>query len=1309
MPLVLRHNLIGAEVAPPALAPARARRLSAIVKRHAPKDRPYIVSVHRRGQTLRPTDDTVKMRAAWASTLVGKDETIVITQVPMGGGAGAGGGNAQAKQIGGAIALVALAIAAPYALGAIAPAIFGVAGALTAVGQAAVAGIVIGGAYLIGKITQAKANQNADANRPLYGVSGGGNLPRPGDRIPVGYGAFVAQPDLSQPDFSIYDGEDQLLYKRLTLGLGKYQVHKIEIGTATLWTEDDGVVAPFLGAIGGDSAGERGAGIGGGSSSSGGGTDVEVINPGDLSSLVPASVYSSPSVGGSELPRFSENPAWAGPFRASPVGQTTSRLQIDFSYPQGVSFNQGPAFFSVLFQYAPCDDDNNPTGAWSTLVSEGGESYTTKGVRNTRIVDVPAGNYIVRGQNGNAEGPSGYLNSATWDGLRSHFPDTIARPHVTEIAIKVRSGKNLGVAAFGDVWVTATRIVPTWNGSAWVDAATRKAVYAFKDIMQASYGAGLVDSEVDLDRIKFYAGELSQFDTFDGIIRGPVSVFEAANSVLGPMRAETTRIANTWSINRDEERTVRKHVLSRRQIVRGSSSSSFKIARDDGAADVIGEYAPGGDGRRRRDLRVTFGSQSLTPSRVQLVGVSDHDHAHHVLTWKAAAAYYRRERRKVTVDRRGRLISRGDPALVDSWFMSDARAAGILARSTRTLTLDTDVVVDDATYASLRARDNRQWGPVKVTAGANAHTIVLDADDVAAAETATTITLADALADDTMEMTTVLVGPLAEQQDAFLIDSVAPQGRDRVAIEAVFDHPSVWDALGEAPPAEPTLPSLGDLVAPDVPLVPWVSARCVQKGVSLVMEWAVGSARGAASYAVSISYDDGDTWEAAFNGLDTAGSYPLRGGDGVTVAVGAWAISRAGVPGPAVYTNFETFRPAVNSDTANLFVDPVALAAEVRGFYQSVSQQLEDIKDFVGAVVGEQDAQNFKDQFRTGRQSVERDETLQVGIDGASASIATHETLIVSLEGSFASLSSTVTSNYNAQQAQIASNATAITGLSGSFSSFSTSVTASLGSLSAGVTTNSNAIVTVNGRLAAFYGLHVDANGLIASIELASDGTVAPMKFKATSFQFSFPGYADLGLTLGLVAGVASLGWSGNALLDGILAARQVGANQLIANSANIANATITTLHAVGEAWTAIRYAVGSNYSGGENSGAHDLVSITKTITDGQVLILATFNISAFDPPNVITLRLKIDGATQEDRSTPIGVGDNNPSGGGNLVACHGGTYTVQFVATGLSNASHTFTFAVVIGANNFGTGTRASTGSNTVNRPTITILEPKR
>ena len=700
----------------------------------------------------------------------------------------------------------------------------------------------------------------------MYGVSGGGNLGRAGDRIPLLYGRCWTQPDLSQPDYTVYDGEDQILYKRVTLGLGKYQVHSLMLGSATLWNESVGIVPPFSNVPGG-------TGVGGSVTHSGTGTDIEIIQPGAVSALVPGSVYSAPEIGAIELPRPSDVPAYAGPFPVTPLGEETARIQLDYSLPQGAygtvkstGADVGTSW-NVLFEYAPCDDDNVPIGGFSALHGNSGFLLTKRAQRFTRYVDVPLGRYVVRGRNqidwvnpstdSNENAFGIIINSLMWDGLRAHFNELITRPHVTEIAMRVRSGKGLGVTAFADLWVEATRILPVWNGSAWIDAPTRKSVYAFKDVLQSDYGAGLTDAEVDLERIKHYASILGGVnDTFDGVIRGPVSVWEAGATVLGTIRAEPARIGNTWSFTRDEQRTTRKHVFSRRQVLRGSTSADFKISRNDGAADIIVEYAPGGDPRRRRNTRATFGAESLTPRRVNLMGVSDHDHAHSLATWMAASAYFRRERRKVSVNRQGRIVNRGDPVRIDSWFMADAKAAGVLSRAGNALTLDTDMAIVPPTHAMLRNRHAEEFGPILVTAGAGPNVINLDAADLAAVESFFSQTLDQVMALDDEHPTTVLVGPLLELADGYLIDSVTPQGREVVGIEAVYDSQSVWDALGELPPPAPLIPSGGDIFLPPYPVVPWVRARATQKAISLEMEWAVGRARGAARYVVQASYDE---------------------------------------------------------------------------------------------------------------------------------------------------------------------------------------------------------------------------------------------------------------------------------------------------------------------------------------------------------------------------------------------------------------------------------------------------------------------
>ncbi len=913
----------------------KRRRLSAIVKQHADRSRPFTVSICRRGQHLAPDGQSVRMRKTWSATTVGPHDTVTILYWPRGGagGGGRGGGASKGLAIGlvvGAIALAALGqfwgiAALNGALGL---------GATSAVGStiwaAGTTALLAGGAYLLNKATQAKADKTDD--RPTYGVAGGGNLPRAGDRIPVIYGRCWNSPDLSQPDYTTYDGDDQILYKRLTIGCGKYAIKTIRVSGITMWTADGGLTAPFSGAA------------------------IEPIAPGSTSSLVPGSVISVAAVGSNQLPKAPDFPNWAGPFDFGPDAPLQSRIQLDYSVPSGCySVPDGGKFegkqyaanWGVLFEYAPCDIDGEIIGGWSTLYTESHYVLSTRPIRATRYVDVPAGRYAVRARNvGDADElshPSGFnadvTNSVVWEGLRSHHAETITRSGVTELALRIRSGKALGVTSYGDVEVETSRILPVWYGATtgWVEEETDKAVWAAIDVLHnGDYGASIPYSEIDLDRFQFYAENVTQFDRFSAVIRGPVSVHEAASNVLGVMRASPLRLGSIWTMVRDEPKSVRKHVISRRQILKDSSGQTFNLDLGDGSADVIVEWNVDGDPKRRREKRITFGAQTLNPRRMAATGVTDSAHAIHIATWAAASAYYRRERRSLTTELAGRLLIPNDSALIDNWYFDkDKEVTGLFDRDGLTLTVDSELTLPPSPYAVLRARDGREWGPVGVTLDGNR--IVLNAADVTQAESLSGISLANVINKRTQAATTIVIGTLTEVQDAWLIRAISFSGDTQVGVEAVYDAPQVWSALAESIIVPPPPPSSG--LENDASVrVAWVRGKAVQRNGAMFMDWSLGRSTGAAQYAVRISYDDWATSEDVFRGPESSGTHPLREFEG-TIRIRARGISASGLLGVEVESAF-SLAPALfdlsNASAGTLqykaFLDgmePVAIVSEL--------------------------------------------------------------------------------------------------------------------------------------------------------------------------------------------------------------------------------------------------------------------------------------------------------------------------------------------------------------------------------------------
>ncbi|CAL8981537.1 hypothetical protein RHODGE_RHODGE_02838 [Rhodoplanes serenus] len=1147
---VIARTVMGTPVGEPIRLSRRRRTLAAVMARCADPRRPHMVSVHRPGEPVAPEDHTVVLRAAWATTLVRPDEIVLITYIPLGGGGA--GGQSTAKQIGSAVAMLALAAIAPYA----APALLAGASSATGLllsGNAFLAanymlqaGLVVGGAYAISLATRAKANSQDSDTRPVYGVSGGGNLPRQGDRIPVGYGRFWSQPDLTQPDYTQFDGEDQILYKKMTLGVGRYDVEEIHVGKSVLWTKAGGVQPPFNTVPGGGGGGGRGDSLGFVSGEGGtnvGLTAVEIIPPGGTSTLVPGSVYSHPSVVGIELPRPGENPSWSGPFASCEPGRTTSKIQLDYELPMGVA-NTGtsepnyPGNWSVVFQIAPCDQDDVPTGPWATLHVNGGTHYWSRAQRFTRSFDVAPGRYLVRAQNAQPYRDI-LVNTVVWSGLRSHFPETIVRPHVTEIALRIRSGKALGVTAFADVWVKATRILRVWDSDTetWTEQPTRKAVWAYLDVMTADYGEGLPDYRVDVTTIAARAASLVEDDTFDGVIRGPVPVQEVASVVLGPLRAEPVVIASIWSLVRDEPKVVRKHVFTRRQIKRGTSMAEFQIARDDGPADVIVEYHPDADPRRRREVRRTIGAATQTPQRIKAEGIASWSHAARYATYRAAAAFYRRQSRTFTTDRQGRLVGRGDPIVADVWFLESARTGGVMARDGLDLALDTAMEVGADTYAYLRDRRGRDWGPVKVTQPdpEAPNVIALDAADVAAVEAFHGQSFSDVLAHDNEDMTTVRVGPLAVLQRSYLVRSVRPSGLDAIEIECRHDAPEVWTALAEPLPPEPVVPSIGDAADPAYPTVPWVRARCIAKAANLAMEWACGTARGAASYVVMLSYDDGATWEEVSDGLVTSGSYQIRHEPGAQVKVLAYAIGTAGSPGPTVFTMFTTFAATVAPENME-----EGLRRYVTERVGASQRAIETLIQRVAALAAEVDAATWRD-----RQQIKSD--LQSQSEQAWAGISTVQTVATSNTAALASLSTTVTARF--------------------------------GTLEASVQQVQAAVADVDGKLGAIWGVKVDAGRRVQSLYLFDDGTTAGVAFTVDTFTIALGSNGPEAAVPAFVAvvedGVPTFAFNGTLkagsvkaghIAAGSITAEKVGANEIITQSANIKALTVDTINIKGGA-----------------------------------------------------------------------------------------------------------------------------------------------
>lgn len=372
-----------------------------------------------------------------------------------------------------------------------------------------------------------------------------------------------------------------------------------------------------------------------------------------------------------------------------------------------------------------------------------------------------------------------------------------------------------------------------------------------------------------------------------------------------------------------------------------------------------------GDPKRQRDHRVNFGVVTTTPRRMRAEGVSDAAHAIHIATWAASTAYRRRERRTVRMEWAGKLIKPNDKCLIDAWYFDGAETVGVFSRTDNNLNLDQPITLQPGSFGMLRGRDGREFGPIGLTQ-VDDDTIAMNAVDLAAAQAQTGLTIDQVLSTATQAPTSLVIGDLTTVSDSWLVRSIRFNGENEVEIEAVYDAPGVWNDLGEAIIGPPPPPSSG-LVNQAAIDIAYLSASAAQSGTQMYMNWSAGRPRAPVNYVIRISYDDWETYEDAYHGPQSSGTYPVR--DTLDpIKVRAFAYAADGQRSAVRETQFSAPSAVVSGKTSIMRVDYDELVAGIR--YRS--QQLPTIDPLFSTVLeGMVDGYNANRLAETGLRRTE--------------------------------------------------------------------------------------------------------------------------------------------------------------------------------------------------------------------------------------------------------------------------------------------------------------------------------------------------
>lgn len=1067
------------------------------------------------------------LRKEWATTTISAPDKICFISKPH----GRGGGGGKMNNVFALVAVVALAVVAPW-----------VAGSIFAAGSlgfyATVAAITVGGGLLIQSFLAPKPAKSSDPESipQMYSLTASGNTANPLQPIPVQYGRLKTEPPYASIPWGEFIGDDQYLNILLCQGMGIFDLEQILIDDTVLWDKNTGLSPSF--------------------------TDVQFqFCPPD----VPVTLFPSNVVAAAEVDGQSVSETYLGGYIANAAGTKANALAFDFVWPGGLFSTSEDdaelhnATVTLWLEGRRVDDSGTPITSWSTLLSPVVTLNTRSPKRMSYKIDLlPEGRWEGRVRRTNAESTDTKKSDAVqWAQFRAFLVGSTSYPDVSLIAIRIKATAQLSQTAAKKIGVIQTKILPVWNGTAFVSQPTKNAFWAFYDCAtNQKYGAGLSPSRVDFQEI--YAQALAadaRGDSFNYVFDSAITFQEAFDTILGSCRTKPAWIGDVLSVTRDEWKPIPQMLLTDQQTVRGSVSVDY-IINDDTYADCVTGQFLNENTWGPAQLQYPPNSLEFTgvkPATVQIPGVTNPTQMMHELGFLYRQAQLRRINVTLDTEHDGRLLRFGSSVRVQSNLPTKWGQSGEIKSYntiTRVMVVDRDLIwtTGQTHYLELRDRGGHYWGPVAVAKGSEDNQLIVNASDLEDVEEDLDQTLPEALDRlDGAEPPAFAFGIAGEFARSCIVLSGKPQD-DKVTLNLAVDSAAVHDDSADPAPVLPTAPILVD---PRVPIVAFLTATFRQGVIEPILDATWWPAPGALYYRAAVSYDGGTSWlalpdvsEPQLTAVVSRAALRLR-----VAAVGI-------MHGPWVSVDLEAPDIVLGDDT-------VGSSSLKRGLRDYVEVQLNNALtesrntlQRIAAIAAEHDAS------RTVEDIAIRQSLTAVSARG-KASVDFLTTVIADLDESFAQYRVTVAAQFDDLGALVETNATAIADANSAFSSYQITVAAQFDTLTAYVDLTASAVADVDGRVDAAVVLTLDVNGYISGWESTNDGTSSTFGIIASRFYIAEPGVSGGALipvfTIATVNGSSKLAFRGDMFIDGILTTRMFSA--LSVKSAAIDSDSIETRH----------------------------------------------------------------------------------------------------------------------------------------------------
>jgi len=843
----------------------------------------------------------------WATTRIGQAQRMVITQVPQGGG----GSNPLRL-----VLQIAIIAASAFFAPQLAPSLvsaFGFSSVATAsslaFGLLNIAGNIALNAILPPPSPRGLTGFSDDAS-PTFSARAQSSIARPGAPIPIQFGRHVHQLDDVSPPFARFEGNTQVVYQLLALGLGQHQLEEVRLGETTVWRD---------GALTGNLPG----------------VSIEHIPAGQPVTLMDEAVFTQGDVSGLTLAP-DEVLGWHS---AVPPGKKGVAVEVDIAFQQLVTIdnegNNQNRTVELLVEAQMIDDDDTPLGSEIVLDTLTFTGATRSALRSSHRWFVTDGRWRVRIKRLTPAGDDQTFDDAIWAGLKGIMPGGRTWAGLELLAVRVEVGEAFAAQSARQVSAVKTRMLPVWDVTGWsAPQPTREIAWAVAEMARMH---GRLD-DLDMDELlTLHATWSARGDRFDTVMDQRLSFWEALQGALRAGRAQPDQLGRRIRIWRDQPQPIPRQLFSELNIRRGSLTIRPRLPVSERPERLVAEFM---DERLWRPAEIAVGAMTGRERRERYFGMTNRDHVLREVGHDFRASRYRSVEVSFEVELENRLLLRGDPIALSHRELTGGVSVQIEDWSGLTMALGHPVgpfAPGVPLLMSLATPDGGVLGPFSVTPAAPGASF--DTVSVTQAEMDRLISdhgsdprawVARSPARD--EAIRAILGPGADLQMRLIVQDVSEERRGYATITGVDD-----DARAHDLPVDAT-GSLDGLIAVQ-------ASRSADAGGDMLVVNVTGNLTSVApdpqtpvSFIYETSTDGGLLWQAlAETGATLSVPWPI-GLTHVRVAIrvgglrGPWVTIQApGTGGLAAPTGLAEVVPGTFvSGRLHVAANPVAGAASYR-------------------------------------------------------------------------------------------------------------------------------------------------------------------------------------------------------------------------------------------------------------------------------------------------------------------------------------------------------------------------------------------